>query len=170
MACHPRGHRLLDGGDNVGIGAAAADVAAHQFADLIDALGLAFGDQAGRRTDLPRRAIAALKCIMIDEGLLQRVQRAVFGQALDRGDVGAVLHHGQCQAGVEPPSVDQDCTSAALSVIAAFFRACQVEAITQRVEQGCPRRHLQLSLFAVDMKRNGDRGRRSDFFRPPSLH
>ena len=37
--------------------------------------GFAFGNQAGRRADLPWRAIAALECIMVDEGLLQRMQR-----------------------------------------------------------------------------------------------
>src|SRR6202790_597693 len=67
------GHRLLNGRDNVGVGSATADVAAHQLADLIGALGLAFGDQPRRRANLARRAIAALECVMIDERLLQRM-------------------------------------------------------------------------------------------------
>ena len=68
-------HRLLDRRDDVGIGAAAADVAAHQFADLVGGLRLAFGDQARGRADLARRAVAALEGVVVDERLLQRVQR-----------------------------------------------------------------------------------------------
>ena len=50
MACP---HRLLDRRDDVGIGAAAADIAAHQLADFVGGLRLAFGDQPGGRADLP---------------------------------------------------------------------------------------------------------------------
>src|SRR5689334_20555402 len=45
-------HRLADRRDDVGIGAAAAEVAAHQLADLVGGLRLALGDQAGGGTDL----------------------------------------------------------------------------------------------------------------------
>ncbi len=62
-------------------------------------LRLAFGDQASRRADLARRAVAALERVVVDERLLQRMQRAVRRQALDRGDAGAVLHDRQRQAG-----------------------------------------------------------------------
>jgi hypothetical protein len=81
---------LLDGGDNVGVGAAAADVAAHEFADLVRSFRLALGDQPGRRADLPRRAIPALESVVVDERLLQRMQRAVDSEPFDRGDLGAV--------------------------------------------------------------------------------
>jgi hypothetical protein len=39
---------------------------------------------------------------MIDERLLQRMQRSIFGKALDGDDVSAVLHDGQRQAGIDP--------------------------------------------------------------------
>ena len=42
----------------------------------------AFGDQAGGGTDLARRAVAALEGVMLDEGLLQRMQRAALRQTL----------------------------------------------------------------------------------------
>ena len=47
------GHCLLDRRDDVGIGAAAADVAAHQLADLVGRLCFAFGDQTGREQIWP---------------------------------------------------------------------------------------------------------------------
>ena len=46
-------HRLLDRRDDVGIGAAAADVAAHQLADLVGGLRLALGDQAAAEQICP---------------------------------------------------------------------------------------------------------------------
>src|ERR1700730_3757751 len=91
-------HRLLDRRDNVGIGRAATDVAAHQFADFIGAARPALCDQAGRRANLARRAIAALERVMIDERLLQRMQSAVLAEALDCGDLCVLLHDGQGQA------------------------------------------------------------------------
>ena len=87
---------------------------------------------------------------MVDERLLQRKQCAVRGQALDRGHIGAVLHHGQGEAGIDPPPVDQHRARAALAVIAALLGAGQVEMVAQRIEQGRPRRELELSPDAVD--------------------
>ncbi len=52
---------MLDGGDNVGVSAAATDVAAHQLADLFRSFRLALRDQPGRRADLPRCAVPALE-------------------------------------------------------------------------------------------------------------
>ena len=79
---------------------------------------------------------------MVDERLLQRMQRAVRRQALDGGDLGAVLHDRERQAGIDPPPVDQHRAGAALAVIAALLGAGQVEMVAQRVEQRRPRRDL----------------------------
>ena len=68
------------------IGATAADVAAHQLADFVCGFRLAFGDQSCSRADLPWRAVAALEGIVVDECLLQRMQRAVRREAFDGGD------------------------------------------------------------------------------------
>src|SRR4051794_9269943 len=155
-------HRLLDRRYDVGIGAAAADVAAHELANLIGARRPALGDQACRRADLSRRAIAALERVMIDEGLLQRMQRALRRQPFDGGHAGAVLHHGEGEAGNDPASVHQHRTRTALAVIAALLGAGEVEVIAQRVEQAGPRRDLELRRDAVDDQRQRDRVRRGD--------
>ena len=42
----------------------------------------AFGDQADGGTDLAGRAVAALEGVMLDEGLLQRMQRARLARDL----------------------------------------------------------------------------------------
>ena len=67
---------------------------------------------------------------------------------------GAVLHDGERQARIDPPAVDQHRAGAALAVIAALLRAGQVEMVAQRVEQGRPRRDIELRLDAVDGQRD----------------
>nr|GFD56033.1 hypothetical protein [Tanacetum cinerariifolium] len=60
---------LLDGGDDVGIGGAAAQVAAHGLADF-DGRAVArvrVGEQRGGRHNLARRAVAALKSVVLDK-------------------------------------------------------------------------------------------------------
>ena len=44
------------------------------------------GDEAGRRTDLARRAVAALEGVMVDKGLLQRMKPAIAGESFDSRD------------------------------------------------------------------------------------
>src|SRR4051812_42296332 len=85
-------HGLLNRGEDVRIGAASTDVAAHQFADLICGRGMAFAHQSDGGTDLSRRAVATLKRVMLDEGLLQRMKRAVLRETFDGRHLAAVLH------------------------------------------------------------------------------
>src|ERR1700675_4597383 len=97
------------------------------------------------------------------------MQSAVFFKTLDRGNVGAVLHHGKCQAGISPSSIDQYRTRPALAVVAALFCAGEVEMCAQRIEQGRPWRDAKLGLSSVDdqldrdfiWRRNGYLGRRT---------
>src|SRR5580698_9854166 len=73
-------HRLLNRCYDVGIRSATADIATHKFANLVSALCVALGDQAGGGTDLSRSAVSALECIVINESLLQRMQGAIRRQ------------------------------------------------------------------------------------------
>src|SRR5690242_19375692 len=67
--------RRGDRRDDVGIGAAPAEVAAHRLADLVVGLRAALAEHRDRAHDLPRRAVAALEAVVRDERLLHRVQR-----------------------------------------------------------------------------------------------
>ena len=70
-------HRLGD----AGIGAAAAEIAAHPLAHPLGIVArLALVDQADRAHDLARRAEAALEAVMRDEGGLHRMQRVALRQ------------------------------------------------------------------------------------------
>jgi hypothetical protein len=73
-----------------------------------------------------------------------------------------VFHHGQGEAGIDPPPVHQHGTRAALAVIAALFAAGQVEMVAQRVEQGRPRREVEPRLGAVDNEHDRNFIRRRD--------
>src|SRR5713226_10644825 len=81
---------LPDRRDDVGIGGAAAEIAAHALADLIVGEGdvrsrqisahgtgpadLGLAQHADRRAELSRRTVAALEGVMVDERLLEGVQ------------------------------------------------------------------------------------------------
>ena len=119
-----------------GIGAAAAEIAAHALADALRIVaGLAFLDQADRAHDLARRAEAALEAVMGDEGRLHRMQPVAVRDALDRQDLGAVVADRERQAGIDPPPVDEHRAGAALAAVAALLGAGQIEPLAQQVEQ-----------------------------------
>src|SRR6476620_5950785 len=68
---------LFHGGHDVRIGGAAADIAAHIFADVVVIAGMALVHAGNRRHDLSGRTVAALEGILVDEGPLHRMQLAV---------------------------------------------------------------------------------------------
>jgi hypothetical protein len=69
---------LLYCGPDIGIGRAAAQIAAHIFADVGVGAGMALVHAGDRREDLSGRAISALEGIIIDEGLLHGMHLAVL--------------------------------------------------------------------------------------------
>ena len=71
---------------------------------------------------------------MVDEGLLQGMQRSIPGKSFDGRDLRAVLHDSEHQAGIDPPAVNQHRAGAALTVIAPFLGACQGEMVAQGVQ------------------------------------
>src|SRR5262245_3338727 len=113
----PRG---LDGGDDVRVSAAAADVAAHLLPHLVVAPGPALVEQRDRAHDLSRGAVAALERIVGDERGLHRVEFVAPGETLDGRDLGALGGDREGQARVDRATVDQHRAGAALAVIATL--------------------------------------------------
>ena len=69
--------------------AAAADVALHRAVDG-GVVGVRVGvEQGDGGHDLAGLAVAALRDLLVDPGLLDRMQAVVPGDALDRGDLAA---------------------------------------------------------------------------------
>src|SRR5262245_33595468 len=82
---------LLNRGHNVGVRAAAADVAAHEFFDRCVVGSARLFQQRNRRHDLPRGAIAALITVAGHERRLHRMHGIRSAEAFDRGDLIAIM-------------------------------------------------------------------------------
>ncbi len=68
------------------------------------------------------------------------------------GDAVALVLHRDGQAGVDRHAVDQQRAGAALTMVAAFLGAGQLQAITQHVEQHRVGRHVQGMNLTVDLE------------------
>jgi hypothetical protein len=75
---------------------------------------------------------------------------AWLAKALDRGDLVALVHDGERQAGIDAPAADHNGAGAALAVVTTLLRAGQVEMLAQRVEQRCAIIEIEIALPAVD--------------------
>src|SRR5688572_13486886 len=163
---------FFDRGKDARVSPATTDVAAHSFADLVirkfsgvraeifgDMAHLAafrFREQADRGANLPRRAVATLEAVILDERRLHRVELIVLGQPLDCRDLFAFAGRGQRQAGEDAPPVYEHRASTALALITSLLRAGQSESFAQRVQQHDPRIDLQLLRHAVHFERELD--------------
>src|ERR1017187_6615379 len=149
---------LLDGVHDVRIGSATAQISAHVFANLGVDAGVAFFHAGDCRQDLARSAIAALERVVVDKGLLHRVQAPVgLRQTFDGGDLLTIGAGRQCQAGQHPAVVDQYSAGTALAVIAAFFTSGQAHMLAQRIQQRGADIKRETMLPSVDLQRDVDR-------------
>src|SRR5258708_11292092 len=131
---------LPDRRDDVGIGGAAAEVAAHALADLLVGegdvrsrqigahpawpAGLGLAQHADSRAELARGTVAALEGVVFNERLLERVQVVAIGrQPFDGDDLSVLVRDGEGQAAIDAPTVEQDGARAALPVGAALLGA-----------------------------------------------
>src|SRR5438552_385530 len=92
-------------------------VTAHIFADVLIAVGVAFLHARDRRHDLSGRAVAALEGILVDKGLLHRMQFVALRQSLDGENLLALGGQRQRKARDHAPPVDQYRAGAALPVV-----------------------------------------------------
>src|SRR6185503_1284117 len=94
---------VLHGAQDLGIGAAAAQVSAQRHADLRFTRGGIVLEQRGCREDLARRAEPALNGVVRDERLLHGM-RSVGTKSFDRGHRRALACGGERQARVDRAS------------------------------------------------------------------
>jgi hypothetical protein len=122
------------------ISPAPAEVSAHAFAYAFRVItGLPFLDQTDRADDLSRRAEPALEAVVSDESGLDGMEFVAASDAFDREDFGAVTAERQSQTRIDPSSVDQDRTCAALAAVASLLGSRQVEMLTEQIEEGYAR-------------------------------
>src|SRR5687767_9986395 len=82
--------RVFHGVDDVLVTGAAAEIAFQPVTDLLFGRARILPKQSASGHDHSGRAVAALQAVAFPESFLQRVESAVFRQALDGGDLGAV--------------------------------------------------------------------------------
>ena len=125
----------LHGLDDVVIAGAAADVAFQPLAHvLLAGIAVTAGEIHGAH-DHARGAEAALQPVMLAEGGLHRMQRAIAGQPFDGGHLGAIGLDRQQGAGFDRLAVDMDDAGAALAGVAADMGAGQAELLAQELHQ-----------------------------------
>src|SRR5258708_27957816 len=136
----------MDGFANPLVGAAAADVAAHEIIDIgIRWIGF-LGQQRHRGHDLPGLAIAALRDIFGDPSVLDGMA-AGGGQAFDGGDfLSRHLGDGGL-ARTRRFAVDVHGTRAAQARTAPKFRAGLVERVAKHPKQ----RHLRADVHRLGL-------------------
>src|SRR6266702_4601388 len=153
QALSPSLAHLAHGGNNVRVGAAAADVARHGVLDVFVAGADWLLEQGDGAHDLATGAVAALVAVMLNKSSLHGMQIAGLTEAFDGGDLVTLVHQSKGETAVDAPSIHMHGTRAALAMIAALFCAGKVDPLAQCVEQGRTRIEAsQFVFFAVDAK------------------
>src|SRR5215469_2167387 len=159
----------MDGCDDVGVRSAAADVAAHAFANLVvgelgvrglsgfkgdgaESVVFVLFEQGDSRTYLPGGAVAALETVVFQEGGLDGVESVALCEAFDGGDFGSIGGDCEGEAGVDAAPVEQDGAGSALAVVAALLAAGEFEVLAQGVEEGSAGVEGEGVGYAVDLE------------------
>src|SRR5882672_8515435 len=120
--------RALDRGDDLVVGAAAAQVARHVLHDLFASRVLRLREQCRSGHDLARLAVAALRHLLGDPRLLQRMI-ALGRQPFDGGDSLSLNRRYRGDARSRRRAVDVHRACAALRDAAAKLRAGETELV-----------------------------------------
>src|SRR3954451_22602359 len=159
----PPASRLCSGVNRLAhllIGAAAADIG-DRAVDVGVARIRIFLQQSGDRHDHAALAIAALRHVVVDPGLLHLVQFAIARQPLDRRDLLGPDRAYRHRAGAHRGAVDMHGAGAALRDAAPVFGAGQPDRVAQRPQERRARIDIDLINLAVDIQRNHSRHSRS---------
>ncbi len=82
---------------------------------------MAFFDQCDGRTNLTRRAIAALKTVVLDESRLHRMKLVTVRKTFDRRNLVALMRERETQAGIDAAPIHENRARTALTMIATFL-------------------------------------------------
>src|SRR5262249_41862367 len=134
--------------------------------DLLLAWVRRLPQQADRRHDEARRAVAALQTVLSVERLLHGMERAIRRKPLDCRDLVPVGLDAEQRARLDRLAVQQDRPCTARGRAATNIRPRQSEPLAQDVDQQLARLELQRVLAAVDRDRDAPH---SASFRPWKL-
>src|ERR1041385_3599485 len=126
---------LLDGGPDAEVRTAPAQVSAHRLVDVSVSRVRVLVEERHGLHDLASLAVATLRHVVVDPGLLHRVQRAALGQTVDGRDFLALDGaHGR-DAHAVSHAVDVARASAAEAHATAVLQAVDVKAVTKNPEE-----------------------------------
>src|SRR6266513_293031 len=145
--------RALDRGDDLVVGAAAAEVARHVLHDLLASRVFRLGEQRGRSHDLARLAVAAMRHLLGDPRLLQRMI-AVGRQPLDRSDFLSLNRRYRGDARSRRHAVHVNRARAALRHPATELGPGETELVADHPQQRGIGRLVGKRFPAVDGKRD----------------
>ena len=143
----------MDCSANVVISAATTDVAGHGRVDVRVAGLRILGQQRGRTHDLARLAVTALRHVVLQPSLLNRVIR-MRRKTFD--GLHLLAHHrsNRRHTGADRLAIHMNGAGAAQRHATAEFGARQVQRIAQHPEQGGVGGRFHLMDRSVDFKRN----------------
>ena len=122
----------MDGLANFAVRTTAADVSAHRFVNVGVSGMSGFGQEGGGGHDLAGLAVATLRDILFDPGLLNRV----VVEAFDRRDRFASQRRDWGNAGAHRLPIDMDRASATQRHAAAELGAGHFKVIAQHPQEG----------------------------------
>ena len=139
---------------NAAVSAAAANIARHRRIDIgIRRFGI-FRQERRRAHDLARLAVAALRYVLRDPGLLHRLADFAGTDRFDCVDLLSYDGGNRRYARARRHAIDMHRAGAALSDAAAELSTGKVQAVAQGPKQWCFGRDVRLQLFSVYVERN----------------
>src|SRR5579875_637121 len=151
-------HRLV----NLRVPGAPAEIARQRLPDFCQGRrGISCEKGTGGQNE-PWSAESTLRAAGFHEGLLDRVQLSVLGQALDGRNLGVLVAGSQRHAGQCRPPVNEHRAAATAGVVASALGAGQAEIFAQHFQQQSVRRDSQFVEMAVDAELNQLLSRASD--------
>ena len=118
-----------------------------RFADFLFAWLGVLGEQLMGGQQQTGRAVATLQAVRIAESSLNRIELAIFFQALNGRNLRPVSLHCKHRAGLYRQSVHQHGASAAVCRVATDVRAGEVACLPQKLDQ----QHARLDLTRVGL-------------------
>ena len=116
----------MHGRDDVGVGAASADVAVHSLLDVVIGRPDVLLQDRNSGHNLAGGAIAALIAVMLDESGLHRMEMVGLTDPFDGCDLVGLMHDSEGKARVDAAAIDVDGAVSALAVVATLLRAGKV--------------------------------------------
>ena len=143
-----------DGLDDVLVSRAAAQIARHAMAHFFGrGVGVVLQKAVGAHQHAGG-AKTALQAVLFVERVLNGVQHAATGQALDGFHVAALALHGEVRAGLHRLAINVHGAGTAVAGLAADMRAGKAHFFTQKMNQEGARFHRFFDFFAVQGQGN----------------